>query len=109
MDVYQKYELLEPLPGEGPKSFRARQKGPGTPVTVHFLVGGQSPDNQILLARLRSLPPSSLARMVEAGNDNQGTLYLVTVAPPFQHLVEWLENQEQAAAMEAQKLSRAGA
>ena len=46
MDVYQKYELMEPLQGVGPKSFRARLKGPGTAVTVHFLVGGQSPANQ---------------------------------------------------------------
>jgi len=99
MDVYQKYELMEPLQGVGPKSFRARLKGQGTAVTVHFLVGGLSPANQALLARLRALPPNSLARMLEAGNDSQGTLYVVTVAPPLLHLVDWLNGQEEAAAI----------
>ena len=67
MDFEQKYELIEPLPGEGPRSFRARQKGLGRDVTVHFLVGGQTPENQALLARLRTLPPNSLARLIEVG------------------------------------------
>ena len=107
MDFDQKYELIEPLPGEGPKSFRARQSGLGRDVTVHFLVGGQTPENQAMLARLRALPPNSLARLIEVGNSADGTQYVVTIAPPFQHLVEWLKDQE-AAATDAQRLTRAG-
>ena len=106
MDVHQKYELLEPLPGEGPKSFRARHSG--RDVTVHVLVGGQTPENQGLLARLRALPPNSLARLIEVGNNSDGTQYVVTIAPPFQHLVDWLKDQE-AAATDTQRFSRAGA
>ncbi len=108
MDVHQKYELIELLPGEGPKSFRARQSSMARDVTVHVLVGGQTPENQGLLARLRALPPNSLARMVEVGTNNDGTQYVVIFAPPFQHLMEWLKDQE-AAAIEAQRLTRAGA
>ncbi|MGB7760987.1 MAG: hypothetical protein WBL61_14225, partial [Bryobacteraceae bacterium] len=107
MDFEQKYELIEPLPGEGPRSFRARQKGLGRDVTVHFLVGGQTPENQALLARLRTLPPNSLARLIEVGNNN-GVLYVVTVAPPFQHLVEWLKDQEPAPVAAAPSTARAG-
>ena len=83
MEFHQKYELIEPLPGEGPKSFRARQSALGRDVTVHFLVGGQTQENQWLLARLRALPPNSLARMIEVGINSEGTQYVVTVAPPF--------------------------
>ena len=97
MDFEQKYELIAPLPGEGPKSFRARQKGLARDVTVHFLVGGQTSANQALLTRLRALPPDSMARLIEVGNNN-GVLYIVTVAPPFQHLLEWLKDQEPAPA-----------
>ncbi|MGB9457743.1 MAG: hypothetical protein WCB12_16955, partial [Bryobacteraceae bacterium] len=108
MEFHQKYELIEPLPGEGPKSFRARQSALGRDVTVHFLVGGQTQENQWLLARLRALPPNSLARMIEVGTNSEGTQYVVTVAPPFQHLTEWLQEQENASAIEAQSLTRAG-
>ncbi len=108
MEFHQKYELIEPLPGEGPKSFRARQGALGRDVTVHFLLGGQTQENQWLLARLRALPPNSLARIIEVGTNSDGTQYVVTVAPPFQHLMEWLQEQENAAAIEAQSLTRAG-
>ena len=108
MDVHQKYELIEPLPGEGPKSFRARQSGFGRDVTVHFLVGGQTPENQALLARLRALPPNAMARLIEVGNSADGTQFVVTFAPPFQHLLEWLKDQESAAVNTA-KFSRVGA
>ena len=106
MNFYQKYELIEPLPGEGPKSFRARQISLRREVTVHLLVGGQTPENRGLLARLRALPPDSLAKMLEVGN-HEGTQYVVTAAPPFQHLLAWIDDQERAA-LAAQKLGRAG-
>ena len=67
MDFDRKYELIEPLPGAGPDSFRARQTSTGREVTVHFLVGGQTPENEKLLARLRALPPDSMARLIEIG------------------------------------------
>src|ERR1017187_8373256 len=107
MDISQKYELIETLPGEGPRSFRARRSGLGRDVTVHILAVGQTAENQVLMARLRALPANFQARIVEVGTDNEGAQYIVTAAPPFQHLVEWLKEQEQAA-MEAQKLTRAG-
>ena len=57
MEFYQKYELIEPLPGEGTRVFRARQAATGREVAVHLLVGGYTPENEALLARLRAIPP----------------------------------------------------
>jgi len=107
MDFYQKYELIDPLPGEGTKSFRARQNTTGREVTVHLLIGGKTPENEALLTRLRNLPPVSLSKLIEVG-DNEGTTYVATVAPPFEHLADWLTGQERAAA-EGAKFTRAGA
>jgi len=93
MDFYQKYNLIEPLAGEGTRSFRAKQASTGRDVTVHLLVGGRSPENDVLLARLRALPPQAMGKLIEVG-DNEGTTYVATAAPPFQHLSEWLNEQE---------------
>ena len=59
MDVSQKYELIEAVPGEGPKSFRGRRSGLGRDVTVHLLGDPKTAENQGLMARLRDLGPSS--------------------------------------------------
>ncbi len=53
MDFYRKYELIDPLAGEGTRSFRAKQINTGREVNVHLLVGGDTPGNEALLARLR--------------------------------------------------------
>src|SRR3989442_10024746 len=82
MSFFQKYELIEPVPGEGPKSFRARQLATGREVAVHLLVGGRTPQNEALLARLRALPAQSFSKLLEVG-DNDGTPYVVIEAPPF--------------------------
>ena len=97
MDFYQKYELIEPLAGEGTRSFRAKQTTTGREVNVHLLVGGKTPANEALLARLRALPPQSMSKLIEVG-DNEGTTFVVTMAPPFQHLSEWLDDQERTVA-----------
>src|SRR5690242_19587784 len=107
MDFYQKYELIEPLAGEGTKSFRAKQNSTGREVTVHLLVGGETPENQVLLARLRALPPQSMGKLIEVGN-HEGTTFVVTGAPPFQHLTEWLNDQDRAAREESNKLTKVG-
>ncbi|MGA7235241.1 MAG: hypothetical protein WBY44_06165, partial [Bryobacteraceae bacterium] len=109
MDFYQKYELIDPLPGEGTKSFRARQIATGREVSVHLLTGGKTAENEALLARLRTLPAESLRKLLEVG-DNEGVTYVVTEAPPYLHLGDWLGTQERAAgASDAAKFSRAGA
>ena len=96
MDFYEKYELIEPLPGEGTKSFRAKQISTAREVTVHLLVGGRTPDNDALLTRLRAIPAQSFSKLIEVG-DNSGTPYVVTGAPPYQHLAEWLTDLDESA------------
>src|SRR5271156_5545237 len=108
MDFYQKYELIDPLPGEGTRSFRARQIATGREVAVHLLVGGKSAENETLLTRLRSLPEGSLRKLIEVG-DNEGTTFVATEAPPFLHLAEWLAEQERDAhSAETLKYTHAG-
>ncbi|HEY1341612.1 MAG TPA: hypothetical protein VGF59_29075, partial [Bryobacteraceae bacterium] len=103
MDFYQKYELIDALPVEGPtKTFRARQISTGRNVAVHLLLGGRTPQNEALLARLRAIPPASMAKLLEVG-ENEGTTYVVTVAPPYEGLPEWLTDQERAAAAVSDK------
>ncbi|HLK62649.1 MAG TPA: hypothetical protein VKU19_04360 [Bryobacteraceae bacterium] len=108
MDFYKRYELIEPLAGPGTKSFRAKQASTQRDVTVHLLIGGRTPENEQLLARLRAMPAQSFSKLIEVG-DNDGTPYVVTVAPPYQHLAEWLTDQETAAAQSAQRFTHAGA
>ena len=107
MDFYQKYELIDPLPGEGTRSFRARQAATGKEVVVHLLVGGRTPENEKLLGRLRGIPALSFSKLVEIG-DNEGTPFVVTAAPPYLHLAEWLADQERSALADSQKLAHAG-
>src|SRR5450759_4884886 len=98
MDLSQKYHLMELLPGEGAPSYRARQVNTGRDVTVHLLVGGKTPENEATLARLRAMQPQSMARLIEVG-EQQGATFVVTVAPPYQRLEEWLAEQDRVAAM----------
>ena len=108
MDFYQKYELIDPLPGEGTRSFRARQIATGREVAVHLLTGGKTTENDALLTRLRTLPEGSLRKLIEVG-DNDGTIFVATEAPPLLHLAEWLAEQERASgAADALKYTRAG-
>src|ERR1019366_6605713 len=97
MDFSQKYDFVELLPGEGVRSYRARQTNTGRDVTVHLLVGGKTPENQAFLVRLRGMEPQSMAKLIEVG-EHQGATFVVTVAPPFQHLDVWLAEQDRAAA-----------
>ena len=108
MDFYQKYELIDPLPGEGTRSFRARQIATGREVVVHLLTGGKTPVNDALLTRLRMLPEASLRKLIEVG-DNEGTTFVATEAPPFLHLADWLAEQERPAhSPDTLKYTRAG-
>src|SRR5271157_3802034 len=90
------YELFDPLPGEGTRSFRGRQLPSGTEVVVHLLLGGRTPENERLLGRLRGIPAPSFSRLIELG-ENEGTPFVVTAAPPYLHLAEWLAEQERGA------------
>jgi hypothetical protein len=92
MSLYQRYQLIEPLPGDGIWSFRARDAATGKPVTVHLLVGAFTPYYDRLLQTLRGLPPSASSAVVEIGND-RGTPFVVIAAPPFQNLVTWLQER----------------
>ena len=96
MDFPQKYHLIELLPGDGVQSYRGRQTNTGRDVTVHLLVGGQTPENEAYLVRLRGLKPGSMAKLIEVG-EHQGSSFVVTVAPPYQRLDEWLAEQDSAA------------
>ena len=107
MEFYSKYELIDPLPGGGSRSFRGRQTSTSREVLVHLLPGGASAENQALLARLRSLPARAMAKLIEVG-DNEGTTYVVTEAPPYLHLEDWLAAQERAAVEDAAQYTRAG-
>src|ERR1035437_250523 len=98
MDLTQKYHLIELLPGEGVQSYRARQTNTGREVTVHLLVGGKTPENEATVARLRAMQPQSMAKLIEVG-EQQGTTFVVTVAPPFQRLDAWLAEQDRVAAV----------
>ncbi len=99
MDFSQKYHLIELLPGEGVQTYRARQTNTGRDVTVHVLVGGKNPENEAFLLRLRAMPPHSMAKLIEVG-EYQGDTFVVTVAPPYQRLEEWLAEQDHLAAAE---------
>src|ERR1035437_2026726 len=106
MDFSQKYDLIELLPGEGVQSYRARQTNTGREVTVHLLVGGKTPENEAFLARLRGMQPQSMAKLIEVGEHQDGT-FVVSVAPPYQRLDEWLAEQDHAAAV-AKEFGKAG-
>ena len=106
MDFSQKYHLIELLPGEGVQSYRARQTNTGRDVTVHLLVGGKTPENEAFLVRLRAMQPHSMAKLIEVG-EYQGDTFVVTVAPPYQRLDEWLAEQDRAAAA-AKEFGKAG-
>src|SRR4051794_25463146 len=109
MKFDQKYELLDAVPGQGGKSFQARQTTTGRDVTVHLLTGGDTPENQALLARLRKLPLDALAKVIEVG-DCDGGKFVVTMAPPYLNLDEWLGEHERAAhSKHEQQFTRAGA
>src|SRR5437764_15371096 len=109
MKFDEKYELLDAVPGVGGKSFQARQIPSRREVTVHLLTGGETPENQALLARLRKLPLEALAKVIEVG-DRDGAKFVVTVAPPYLHLHDWLLEQERSVrSLHDQQFNRAGA
>ena len=106
MEFSKKYQLLELLPGQGVQSYRARQTNTGRDVTVHLLVGGKTPENEGFLVRLRAMQPHSMAKLIEVG-EYQGATFVVTVAPPYQRLDEWLAEQDRADAA-AKEFGKAG-
>ena len=102
----QRYDLIDEIPGGATQSFRARTAA-GREVTVHFLRGGRTPENEALLARLRAIPPAAQANLVEVG-EYEGTPFVVTAAPPYQHLAAWIKDQEPHQAAGPQKFTRVG-
>src|SRR5450631_966771 len=106
MEFTQKYNLIELLAGDGVQSYRAVQTNTGRDVAVHLLVGGKTPQNEALLVRLRAMRPQSMARLIEVG-EHQGNTYVVTMAPPYQRLEEWLAEQDRLAAL-AHEFDKAG-
>src|ERR1035441_6890792 len=106
MEFTQKYHLIELLAGDGVQSYRAVQTNTGRDVAVHLLVGGKTPENEALLVRLRAMQPPSMAKLIEVG-EQQGNTYVVTMAPPYQRLDEWLAEQDRVAAL-AHQFDKAG-
>src|SRR5260370_16103473 len=106
MDFSKKYQLMELLPGDGVRSYRARQMNTGREVTLHRLVGGKTAENEAFLVRLRAMQPHSMAKLIEVG-EHEGDMFVVTVAPPYQRLDEWLGEQERADAT-AKEFGKAG-
>ena len=107
MDFRQKYTFVDPQPLEGTQSFRARQTASGREVMVHLLTGGKTPENEALLARLRKIPPRLMAKLVEVG-EHEGTKFVVTVAPPYQALSDFVRDQEIEGLAETQQISQTG-
>ena len=105
MDLNREYQLIEPIPGAGPKSFRARRTSTGQEVSLHLLAGGKTPENEALMTRLRRLPPLSQAKLVQIGED-QGSNVVVTAAPPYLHLNEWLAAEERIGQPEPGEFTR---
>jgi hypothetical protein len=98
--IHPKYQLIELLPGDGvedaaPVSQYRRD------VTVHLLVGGKN-FNEAFLVRLPC--PTSMAKLIEVGEHE--AILVVTVAPPYMRLEEWLAEQDKASA--AAKIRQAG-
>src|ERR1039458_1336281 len=106
MEFTQKYHLIELLAGDGVQSYRAVQTNTGREVAVHLLVGGKTQENEALLVRLRAMQPPSMAKLIEVG-EQQGNTYVVTMAPPYQRLDEWLAEQDRVAAL-AHQFDKAG-
>src|ERR1035437_8448072 len=106
MEFTNKYNLIELLAGDGVQSYRAVQTSTGRDVAVHLLVGGKTPENEALLVRLRAMQPQSMAKLIEVG-EHQGNTYVVTMAPPYQRLDEWLAEQDRVAAL-AHQFDKAG-
>jgi hypothetical protein len=104
MDLDKKYALIESIPGQGASSYRGRQIASGRDVTVHLLRGDQA-QNENLLSRIRTLPLGSLRQVVEVG-EQEGTLYLVTTAPPHRHFSEWLPELERLTSAEPGEFTR---
>jgi hypothetical protein len=104
MDFNNKYALLDVIPGDGASSYRGRQLASGRDVTVHLLRGAPA-ENDSLLSRIRALQPESLREVVEIG-EQDGTVYLVTAAPPHRHISEWLSEQEHAPSAEPGEFTR---
>ena len=48
MGFYDKFELLEPLPGEGIKRFKGRVIATGSEMVAHLMVTGHTPENDAL-------------------------------------------------------------
>ena len=106
MEFTQRYNLNELLAGDGVQSYCAVQISTGRDVTVHLLPGGKTPENEALLVRLRAMHPQSMAKLIEVG-EQQGNTYVVTMAPPYQRLDEWLAEQDGAAGL-PQEFGKAG-
>ena len=56
--------------------------------------------------RLRAMHPTSMAKLIEVG-EHEGNTFVVTVAPPYMRLDEWLAEQDKAAAA-AKEFGKAG-
>src|SRR5690349_19019700 len=111
MGFYQKFELLEPLPGGDIKSFNARETATGRLVIAHLMVAGHTPQNDELLRAIGALPPEWRAHIVEAG-EHEGTPYVVTDRMTGPALADWVRAAPAAApkpAVDPMLFTRAGA
>ncbi len=102
------FELIEEIPGEGARSFRAQTLS-GRAVTVHVLPGPWAPAHEPFKARLRALSVDALAQLIEVG-EHEGFAYLITVAPPHLALMDWMKQHEAPPPpKDPDRFSRAGA
>src|SRR5581483_11867148 len=106
MDFRKKYELLEALPGQEIKSFKAREIASGRSVLVHLLSPAQSTAMESILRHLADLPAERRKEIVEVGN-SAGTPYVVTdMQSGCLPLGEWLNLDKP---VEAEQFGRPGA
>lgn len=101
MSFYDQYELLELKRDDGVKTFHARNKTTNQFVTVHLFSSPNAPIQAELLRKIRKLPPTEAARILDRGS-HVGSLYFVTDdLADYGGLLEWLTAVAKAEALRA--------
>ena len=101
MSFYDQYELLELKRDDGVKTFHARNKTTNQFVTVHLFSSPNAPIQAELLRKIRKLPPTEAARILDRGS-HVGSLYFVTDdLADYGGLLEWLTAVAKAEALQA--------
>src|SRR4051812_40577215 len=95
MDVYKRYEVLEPVSEGAVRTLKAREKSTGREVLLHLAAAA----NDALAHGLKSLPADKRAHVLEEGEES-GTLFVVTdTALGGASFEQWVARQPDTAAL----------